>query len=150
LARADWKTPWNEMVYQSDSSKPGWGVRTAVAQGRVSAVRAAQRTPRFRRTGPHHSARKAALAAAGLHREDGVWVCSRGLEGTEVGDEWTVDPAFEEVDAAGLREGLLRTVWLGCWQYPEDTLVLEARACEKGWSGLRAGCLDLIFGSSSC
>ena len=50
--------------------------------------------------------------------------------------EWyaplTVDPSFEEVPAAGLREELWRTARAGRWARPEGILLLEARALVKG------------------
>ena len=46
--------------------------------------------------------------------------------------EWVVDRGFAEVEAAGLREGLWRTVRQGCWRHQQGIMVLEARAAVKG------------------
>ena len=90
------------MVYQSDASEAGWGVKTArwpleavQACGRVSERR------RFQRTGPH-SACEAALGAAGLHRELGEWVCRSEQETEATEENWTADRSFPEIDPAGV------------------------------------------------
>ena len=131
LARASWDTPWHTMVYQSDASLTGYGVKTAEwpldivrEVGRVNERR------RFKRTGGH-TAREGALAAARLSRVNGVWLCTKEEIDDELGENWKVDGSFPEVPAAGLRESLWHTVRLGRWQRSEDIVILEARACEK-------------------
>ena len=116
---------------QSDSSLTGWGVKTA--RWPLSAVQECGRLnerQRFRSVGGH-GAREAALGAAGLRKEDGVWTCRRGLDGDDPDEQWVAHPNFTEVDAAGLRESLWHTVRMGRWLRPEDIMVLEVRACEK-------------------
>ena len=140
LARADWKVQWNPVVYQSDASGSGWGVKTAVWP--LSAVQRCGRLSERRhvkRLGSH-SAREAALGAAGLTKEDGEWICDRheGVAASPM-EDWAVDASFEEVDPAGLREGLWSTVRLGTWSYTEDIMVLEARACLKSVERLVLG-----------
>ncbi len=91
---------------------------------------------RLRRVGPH-SAREAALGAVGLRM--GEWVCEHELEAGGPDDSWVADRHFPEVDAAGLKESLWRTARFGRWQFAEEIMVLEARACEKGVQKLACG-----------
>ena len=125
------------MVYQSDASLTGFGVK--VAQWPLAEVRRAGRVSersRFRRVGPH-TARESALIAAGLECDgQGRWYTMEAPEEKEVMDDWEVDETFEEIPAAGLKESLWRTVLSGAWKYEEEILELEGRALVKGMQRL--------------
>lgn len=141
LARADWTLQWNDVVYESDASVAGYGVK--VARWPLAAVQGCGRQgehQRFKRIGPQ-SAREAALGAAGLGLRDGLWACrpaSTAADEAEVRD-WAVDRQFPGVDAAGLKESLWSTVRQGFFRHAEDILVLEARAAVKGMERLACG-----------
>lgn len=122
-------------------SEAGHGVK--VARWPLAAVQGCGRQgerQRFKRIGPH-SAREAALGAAGLGLRDGLWTCrpaSTAADEAEVRD-WAVDRQFLEVDAAGLKDSLWSTVRQGLVHHAEDIMVLEARAAVKGMERLACG-----------
>ena len=121
LARASWTTPWNEVVYQSDASESGWGVKTAWWPLReVQRCGRLSERQRVRRTGTH-TARESALGAAWLQREGGQWMCHRIDED---------DPLVSDLVGCGpeLRGG--QRGRCGQWDYYEDIMLLEARAFE--------------------
>ena len=143
LACSDRTTPWSSVGYQSDSSSAGWGVKTT--RWPLSAVQECGRLSEGQclRSAAGHSAREAALGAAGLRKQDGGWTCDPGPLEDEITDYWEVNPEFKEGDAAGLRESLWHTVRMGQWQRVEDIMLLEARACEKGVQRLVCGVYGL-------
>ncbi len=94
LAKADWTVPWRELVYQSDVSEAGWGMKAAWwPLGEVQRCGRVGERQRFRRVGPH-SARQSAMGAAGLRLGGGEWTCQCGASEDTVTANWVVIRGF--------------------------------------------------------
>ncbi|CAK0823925.1 unnamed protein product, partial [Prorocentrum cordatum] len=115
---SDWWLPWNPMVQQSDASLHGYGLARAFwPQELVESVGRVPERARFRRRCAH-SAREAALCAAGFGMsESGKWELKGLPEDEEELGQWD-----------GLRAGLWEPCFARAWQHPEGILTLEARA----------------------
>ncbi|CAK0860615.1 unnamed protein product [Prorocentrum cordatum] len=126
---SDWWLPWNPMVQQSDASLHGYGLARAFwPQKLVESVGRVPERARFRRRCAH-SAREAALCAAGFSMsESGKWELKGLPEDEEELGQWDVARDFPEVPAQGLRAGLWEPCFARAWQHPEGILTLEARA----------------------
>ncbi|CAK0819305.1 unnamed protein product, partial [Prorocentrum cordatum] len=126
---SDWWLPWNPLAQQSDASLHGYGLARAFWPREL--VESAGRVPeraRFRRRCAH-SAREAALCAAGFSMsESGKWELKGLPEVEEELGQWDVVRDFPEVPARGLRAGLWEPCFARAWQHPEGILTLEARA----------------------
>ena len=125
----DWLRPWNALVSSSDSLS-GFGICHAWWPTHV--VGRQKERHRFRRVGSH-SARESALTSAGLARgPDGTWQAMASGSPTTLGEAgWGVNNEFEEVPAKWpMRRHWAPKMW-GRWRYPENILVLEARAVLK-------------------
>ena len=109
---SDWWLPWNPMVQQSDASLHGYGLARAFwPQELVESVGRVPERARFRRRCAH-SAREAALCAAGFSMsESGKWELKGLPEDEEELGQWDVVRDFPEVPAQGLRAGL----WEPCF-----------------------------------
>ncbi|CAK0833049.1 unnamed protein product, partial [Prorocentrum cordatum] len=126
---SDWWLPWNPMVQQSEASLHGYGLARAFwPQELVESVGRVPERARFRRRCAH-SAREAALCAAGFSMsESGKWELKGLPEDEEELGQWDVVRDFPEVPAQGLRSGLWGPCFARAWQHPEGILTLEARA----------------------
>ncbi|CAK0901058.1 unnamed protein product, partial [Prorocentrum cordatum] len=126
---SDWWLPWNPMAQQSDASLHGYGLARAFwPQELVESVGRVPERARFRRRCAH-SAREAALCAAGFSMsENGKWELKGLPEDEEELGQWDVVRDFPEVPAQGLRAGLWEPCFARAWQHPEGILTLEARA----------------------
>ncbi|CAK0795767.1 unnamed protein product, partial [Prorocentrum cordatum] len=103
---SDWWLPWNPMVQQSDASLHGYGLARAFwPRELVESVGRVPERARFRRRCAH-SAREAALCAAGFSMsESGKWELKGLPEDEEELGQWDVVRDFPEVPARGLRAG---------------------------------------------
>ncbi|CAK0809789.1 unnamed protein product [Prorocentrum cordatum] len=126
---SDWWLPWNPLVQQSDASLHGYGLARAFwPRELVESVGRVPERARFRRRCAH-SAREAALCAAGFSMsESGKWILKGLPEEEEELGQWDVARDFPEVPAQGLRAGLWEPCFARAWQHPEGILTLEARA----------------------
>ncbi|CAK0807877.1 unnamed protein product, partial [Prorocentrum cordatum] len=143
---SDWWLPWNPLVQQSDASLHGYGLARAFwPRELVESVGRVPERARFRRRCAH-SAREAALCAAGFSMsESGKWELKGLPEDEEELGQWDVVRDFPEVPARGLRAGLREPCFARAWQHPEGILTLEARALVSSihriaTTGQEAGC----------
>ncbi|CAK0845234.1 unnamed protein product [Prorocentrum cordatum] len=137
---SDWWLPWNPLVQQSDASLHGYGLARAFwPRELVESVGRVPERARFRRRCAH-SAREAALCAAGFSMsESGKWELKGLPEDEEELGQWDVVRDFPEVPARGLRAGLREPCFARAWQHPEGILTLEARALLLELEGSQAG-----------
>ena len=128
LLNQDWWRPWNCLVTSSDSSLTGYGICHAWwPRSQVQETGRNSERSRFRRVGPH-SAREAALQAAGFVKKGAAWEPAGDRIVEQLGEAgWCLDPSFPEVPAAGLRRELWTPKVWGKWRHPEKILILEAR-----------------------
>ena len=69
---SDWWLPHNRLVYQTDASEEGWAVAQSFWEKSVlDRITLVSERSRFKRSS--HSAREAALAAAGMELRQGKW-----------------------------------------------------------------------------
>ncbi|CAK0828541.1 unnamed protein product, partial [Prorocentrum cordatum] len=137
---SDWWLPWNPLAQQSDASLHGYGLARAFwPRELVESVGRVPERARFRRRCAH-SAREAALCAAGFSMsESGKWELKGLPEDEEELGQWGVARDFPEVPARGLRASLREPCFARAWQHPEGILTLEARALLLELEGSQAG-----------
>ena len=126
---ADWCRGWNNYVVATDASMTGYGVVSSIWQDSdVAAVGRELERGRFRKLGSH-SAREAALTAAGFVRDS---VTDEWRAGWVSDDEYLSRSGWGlNHESASEFKGLEPCLW-GKWLYPAGILELEARALAKG------------------
>ena len=131
---ADWGRPWNPYVSASDASLQGFGVISAIwSRDGVAKVGRNLESSRFRKEGCH-SAREAALTAAGFVRDEVTQLWRAGWIDSEdylQKKGWGLSKSFKEVPSDLLQADLWTPRLWGKWQYEAGILELEARALVK-------------------
>ena len=132
---AEWCRPWNGYVVATDASLHGFGVVSSHWKvDDVATVGRELERGRFKKMGMH-SAREAALTAAGFVRNELTKEWKAGWCSSEdylARSGWALNHDFVEVPGRLLTADRWSPSMWGKWQYSNGILELEARALVKG------------------